>query len=193
MKLTDGSKAPSIQLPALDGSTFQTDDLKGLPYLLSFLRFATCPFCNLRVRELVQRFDEFGDDFTVVAIFDSTLENLQRHAGRHEAPFPILADKSNRYYREYQVEHSILGMIKGMVFRMPTMLKGMWEGPFPLPPRGSVTTMPADFLIDEGGTIRTAYYAKDEGDHLPIDEIIAFSRPSHPAGPPPRDAETSIG
>ena len=35
--------------------------------------------------------------------------------------------------------------------------------------------MPADFLIDEGRVIRTAYYGEDEGDHLPIERVKAFA------------------
>ncbi|MCK5034029.1 MAG: redoxin domain-containing protein, partial [Calditrichia bacterium] len=65
MKLTSGTKAKNINLPAIDGSIFDTNSLSGKPYLLSFYRFASCPFCNLRVNELVRRFGEFGSDFTL--------------------------------------------------------------------------------------------------------------------------------
>lgn len=143
--------------------------------MLSFFRFASCPFCNLRVNELVRRFDEFGDDFTIIAIFDSPLDNLTRHAEGHKAPFPILADESNKYYKEYGIEHSFIGMLKGMFFRMPTLLKGMFKGYVPLIIKGSMTTMPADFLIDRDGNIKTAHYGKDEGDHLSFDKIKAFA------------------
>ena len=37
-------------------------------------------------------------------------------------------------------------------------------------------TLPADFLVDENGTIQVAWYGKDEGDHLPINDIKAFSQ-----------------
>ena len=36
--------------------------------------------------------------------------------------------------------------------------------------------MPADFLVDEGCVIRTAHYGRDEGDHLPLDAVLAFSQ-----------------
>ena len=61
MRRAVGEKAENIKLPAIDGTVFETDSLAGKPYMLSFLRFASCPFCNLRVNELVRRFDEFGD------------------------------------------------------------------------------------------------------------------------------------
>ena len=175
MRLKAGDKLTNIKLPAIDGTIFDSDSVKGKPIMLSFFRFASCPFCNLRINELVRRFDEFGDDFTIIAIFDSPLDNLTRHTAGHKAPFPILADESNKYYREYSIEHSVLGVIKGMLFKMPRLLKGMFKGYVPLVIKGSLTTMPADFLIDRNGVIQTAYYGKDEGDHLPIDLVKEFS------------------
>ena len=176
MRRSTGTKAPAIQLPAIDGATFDTSSLAGKPYLLSFFRFATCPFCNMRVHELVRRFDELEANFTIVAVFDSSLENLTRHASRHAAPFPILADQHNHYYKKYGIEHSFGRMLKGMIFRMPTLIKGMLKGYIPLPIKGSLTTMPADFLINRAGIIEQAYYGADEGDHLSFDKVLAFSK-----------------
>jgi thioredoxin-dependent peroxiredoxin len=175
MRLQPGEEIKTIRLPAIDGSMFEIESLKGKPFMLSFFRFASCPFCNLRVHELVRRSDEFGDDFTIIAVFDSTLDNLTRHAEGHEAPFPILADEDNKYYREYGIEHSVLGMLKGMFLRMPTLIKGMFKGYIPTIIKGSMTTMPADFLIDRDGIIQVAYYGRDEGDHLPFDTVKEFS------------------
>ena len=175
MRLTAGSKIKHLSLPAIDGSVFDIESVKGKPLMISFFRFASCPFCNLRVNELVRRFDEFGDDFTIIAIFDSPLDNLTRHTKGHHAPFPVLADESNQYYKEYGIEHSFFGMLKGMFFRMPTLLKGMFKGYLPLIIKGSLITMPADFLIDREGNIKTAYYGKDEGDHLDFEQVKAFS------------------
>ncbi len=170
-----GEKITRITLPAIDNSTFDTESLKGKRFMLSFFRFASCPFCNLRVNELVQRFDEFGNNFTVVAIFDSPLDNLIRHVKGHNAPFPILADENNQYYQKYSIQHSVSGMFKGMVFRMPKLMKAMFKGYLPIKIKGSWTTMPAEFLIDQSGVIQLAHYGKDEGDHLPFEQVKAFS------------------
>ncbi len=181
MRLTAGERVREIQLPAIDGSFFRTTSLQGTPFMLSFFRFASCPFCNMRINELVRRYDELGRDFSIVAIFDSPLDNLTRHASGHKAPFPVLADERNMSYRDYGVERSVAGVIKGMVVRMPTLLRGMARGYIPLIPRGSLLTMPADFLIDHEGIIREAYYGADEGDHLPFDRVKQFSL-QHMAG-----------
>ena len=175
MRLKAGEEVKHIKLPAIEGSVFDTERLKGKPFMLSFFRFAGCPFCNLRLHELAKRYQEFGDDFRVVAIFDSPLANLVFHTRGHKAPFPILADEGNQYYREYGIEHSFGGVMKGMLFRMPTLMRAMMKGYIPTTIKGSITTMPADFLIDRNGIIQKAHYGSDEGDHLAFDEVKAFS------------------
>ena len=172
-----GQIVGDIRLPAVDGTNFQLDRIEGKRFMLSFFRFAACPFCNLRIHELVSRYDEFGDDFTIVAVFDSSPANLRRHAARHHAPFPILADEKNIYYREYAIERSVARTVQGAATHLPSVLyalfvKGYWPTSF----GGKLTTMPADFLVDEAREIQVAHYGKDEGDHLPLAQVEAFSR-----------------
>ena len=177
MQRSVGETLGNIRLPAVDGTHFQLDDIAGKRFMLSFFRFAACPFCNLRIHELVSRFHEFGDAFTIVAVFDSSPENLRRYAQRHHSPFPILADQQNVYYREYGIERSIARTLKGAATRLPSVLyatfvKGYWPTRF----GGKLTTMPADFLVDEAREIRVAHYGKDEGDHLPFEQVKDFSQ-----------------
>ena len=178
MRLQAGQTTLAISLPNIDGSAFDTRTLAGRAYMLSFYRFAGCPFCNLRMHRLVSSHAKFGGNLELVAVFDSSLENLQRHVAKHEAPFPVLADESNQSYKAYRVERSLAGVMRGMIFRFPTLIKSMFMGNLPTTIRGSMTTMPADFLIDGDGVIVKAYYGKDEGDHLPMSEIFEFARRS---------------
>ena len=176
MKKVKGDQISNIQLPDLDGSRFNLDSIKGKRYLLAFFRFPGCPFCNLRVHDLVRQYNSFGSNFTIVGIFDSTLKNLQRYATRHNAPFPILADEANIYYQEYGITRSLLGTIKGAVFRFPTVLYAMFaKGYMPTSFGGNIMTMPADFLVNEDGQIAVVHYGKDEGDHIPIELVRQFS------------------
>jgi len=39
---------------------------------------------------------------------------------------------------------------------------------------GNKAIVPADFLINNDGTIHTAFYGKHIGDHLPIEKIDRF-------------------
>lgn len=177
MRRIPGSKVGNIRLPTLDSTPFELDRLRGRRLLLAFFRFASCPFCNLRLHELVTCYPEFGKDFAVVAIFESTPENLRRYATRHAAPFPVLADAHGVYYREYGVERSLAGTVEGAIRRLPALFHAMFVKHYlPLTIGGHLTTMPADFLVDEQGVIRTAYYGHDEGDHLPLAAVRAFAR-----------------
>lgn len=176
MKHQPGDTMTPFSLPAIDGSLFDSDSLKGGRYLLSFFRYASCPFCNLRLHELVTRYQELDNSFTIVTVFDSSLENLQRHAQKHHAPFAILADQDNACFKLYEIEHSLPGMLKSMIVRLPALLDAMLlKGYMPWRIKGSITRMPADFLIDENGIIQTAYYGKDAGDHLAFSQIKAFA------------------
>lgn len=176
MRRKPGDSVGRWLLPNLDGTVFDSDCLRNTRFMLSFFRFAACPFCNLRIHELVERFAEFGDDFTVVAVFDSPLENLRRYADRHRAPFPILADEENVCYRAFGIEHSVGGMLKAAVLRFPSVLDGIFaKGYLPTALQGRLDTLPADFLIDAQGVIRLAYYGRDIGDHLPFAQAKAFA------------------
>lgn len=176
MRRKPGDQARNFRLTALDGSQFELSSLAGRPYLLSFFRFASCPFCNLRMHQLVQRRGELDPRLAIVAVFDATLDDLREHAERHHSPFPVLADSAGDAYALYGIERSILGVLKGMLLRMPTLLYAMvGKGYIPRKIGGSMTTMPADFLVDATGVIRRAYYGRDEGDHLPFEDVKRFA------------------
>ncbi|MCK4841161.1 MAG: redoxin domain-containing protein [Methylococcales bacterium] len=174
-----GDNISELSLPCIDGSQFTLDQAQGKRYMLSFMRFSACPFCQLRIHQLISHWQELDKNFTVIAVFDSPLEDLQKHTNNELAPFPILADEHYFYYQEFAVKQSISGMFKAMIFRMPTLLYAMiGKRYFPSSIKGKVTTLPADFLVDENGIIESIYHAKDSGDHIPFDRVKAFaSRP----------------
>ncbi len=160
----------------ITGIKFDLESLSGKPYMLTFYRFTSCPFCNLRVNNLVKRFNELDKDFTPVAIFKADLEELTRHTEKHLATFPVLADPHGRYYKKFGIEESVKGFFTGMIMRLPTLLKSIFiKGYLPNLFTGGLTIMPADFLVDREGIIQVAYYGNDEGDHLDFETIKKFS------------------
>jgi peroxiredoxin len=175
MKIKPGDYARDIRLPSTDGTYFVLNHLEGKPYMISFFRFAGCPMCNMRVHELTKRYDELGKDFTVVGIFNSSVGNLRRHMNKHHAPFPILADSDRTYYRVYGIEYSLAGVIGGVIKRWKTVTQAVSKGFVPLSTEGNKLIMPAEFLVDREGVIRTVYYGKDEGDHMPFETIKEFA------------------
>ena len=177
MVLKIGEKLENITLPNIDGISFELESLKDKKVLISFHRFATCPFCNLHIHQLVKNFNSFSDDFAIVTVFDSPLSHLQKHAESHHAPFAILADERNVYYQRFNVERSVLKTIKGFTKRFPTVLYAMFiKGYWPFPIKGNIFSMPLEILIDGNGLIQHIHKGKDEGDHLSLEEIKNFSK-----------------
>jgi peroxiredoxin Q/BCP len=172
--LTVGQPIPSFAHPAIDGSLFSSASLAGRTTLITFFRFATCPFCNLRMNQMLQRAQAWGDRLAMVALFESPLETLQKHQGDRHAPFPILADARRTSYRNFGVTRSVAGMLRGMVFRFPTLLRGMAQGYIPREISARLLTMPASFLVDREGRLVEAWYGKDEGDHIPWERVERF-------------------
>ena len=176
--MQSGDLAPPIQLSAIDGKVFDSRSLAGRRYLVTLFRFASCPFCNWRMAELVRRRDELGEDFEIIAIFEADLGHLQKHASQHLAVFPVLADPKRASYREYGIRKSLFGVIRGIVTRINVIAMGMLRGYVPREISSRLLTMPASFLVDEQGIIRLAYYGRDEGDHLSFDSIKSFAQMS---------------
>lgn len=173
MKLRVDSSAPQIKTKDILGETFDLESLKGQKVLVSFFRFSNCPFCNLRIHTLSTQYEKLG--IKIVAIFESSNENLQKHLSHYEVPFPVLSDKEGKYYKSYGLSKSLFGMFKGIVTRPIEMLKGISKGKKLLGEiDGNITRMPADFLIDENGIIKELMYAKDEGEHMDLGVIEKF-------------------
>ena len=74
---TSGDHAPQFSLPAIDGSTFNMADLKGKRVILTF-QILIVSLCNMRIRRIIQRWDEFSDDAVMVAVFDAKIGELQK-------------------------------------------------------------------------------------------------------------------
>ncbi len=171
-RLEKGDHAPNIHLKDINNDTFDLETYRGKKVLVSFYRFATCPFCNFRIHKIVKNFDKYREHFEIVAIFESQPATLKKAVGKHNAPFRIMSDPSGTHYQAYALEKSVLGVIKGMLFRFPSLIKSMLMGNLPTIIDSPMTRMPADFFINESGVIEIAYYGKDEGDHLDIDSLL---------------------
>jgi len=173
MRLQAGQAAPDFLRPDIGGKTIRLNDYRGRYLLLSFYRYASCPFCNLQVHELIQHVVEFDKrGLSLLAVFQSARAGIREHVGKQRPPFPIIPDPGHSMYRSYRVETSLPGLLLGLTLRLGKALKAMGRGFLPVRMEGSITLVPADFLIDPDGTILLAFYGKDISDHLPIRIIL---------------------
>lgn len=138
--------------------------------LLAFFRYADCPICNLRVRDLRKMSSALSRaGLETVAVFQSPSSHLAESLGGEEWPFPLVADDSMEHYRRWEVETSWGGLLG--LGSMSAAVKALRSGHLPGRIDGPVNRMPADFVIDPHGKIALAHYGRDAGDHLPLDSV----------------------
>lgn len=175
-QIVTGDTAPQFTLPAIDGSTFNMADMKGKRVILTFFRFSTCPLCNMRIRRIVQRWNEFSKDAVMVAVFDAKVGDLQKRMKKHDAPFVVVADETYEQFNKNGVKKSFFKFMWGALRSPLTLLQATLRGYVPLTLSISkLSTIPVDILIDEDGKVVEAHYCKDTADHLSLDRMIAFS------------------
>jgi len=175
MRIQSGEPAREFQVEDLFGKQISLKDFRGKKLLLSFYRYASCPLCNLRVHRLIEQYPRFHEKgLEMLAFFQSPAETIYRYVGKQEAPFSIVPDPGHKVYRLYGVEGSVAGFVKASL-RVGDMVSAARKGFLPGVMDGTVTLVPADFLIGPDLTVERAYYGKDIGDHLPIAEIEAWA------------------
>lgn len=169
-----GQTVPDFSFTDSDGnaSTFKNKLKEGKVYL-TFYRYASCPFCNLRVHQVIQRAEEFkAAGLVVVGVFESGKKIYDKYAGKQKPPFTIILDPDKKIYQLFRVEKSWLGVLRTFFFHGGGIVKAMTKGFIPGAMDGSADRMVADFILDSSGKIEVAHYGKHAGDHLPIEEVL---------------------
>ena len=174
MRLKENQPAPTFETEDTQGERFEMGAPRDRALMLAFFRYASCPLCNLRVHELIENYDRFKDKIEIVLIFQSPKEKIAQYVGKQEIPYRILPDPQKRLYRLYGVESSWLGFAKAWTVEIKRVFDAVIKnGYLPGTVEGEIHRIPADFIIDRDNTILKAFYGKDIGDHLPLDEIDA--------------------
>ena len=179
--LSINNLAPDFTHVDMEGRKLRLSDYKGKKVLLSFFRFATCPFCTVRFARLSQEARQYSDmGIQIIAVFESSPEYIQEYLGNRSLPFPVIADPDGVLYASYGVKKSLFGMMLGM-FRMPSLIRLMFDRNYKMAkPDSSIIRIPADFLIGTNQQIEDAYYGRDIGDHIPFHRIDRFAKNTAP-------------
>lgn len=171
--LRPGDTAPSFETVALDGTTIQVP-AEGSWTLISFLRYASCPMCNLRVRELTLGTTELESHrVSWVAVFHSPPGRLERHV-HGDARRHVVADPQRELYGMYGVKRSWSGMLVTMLVPsfywrfLRAVALGYWGGAVD----NGFHSMPADFLVSPDGMIRLTRYGRHIGDHSHVSSVL---------------------
>lgn len=172
MKLLAPAKTPPIALVDINGKPVQIGNGKRM--LLSLFREANCPFCNFRVYDLSNNYPGLANlGLDIVVVFKSDRDDVLNFIAKRPRPFRMVADPDGTAHHAFALQSSLWGKLKAMLFRMPALMRGMGMTGM----AGVVTgnLMPADFLIDENGTVVETYYGEDIGDHIPMERIELFA------------------
>lgn len=176
MKIKEEQSAPAFTIKDVNGVPLSLADLKGKKVLITFYRNVGCPVCNLRFHELQEQADYFKTkNLVVLAIYESTAENMKIYL-EGENPYAIMIpNPEQNLYQLYDIDKSSGKILKGL-FRgaIGKANAGKKLYKTKLKQDGNGNTIGADFLIDENGIVKTAYYGKFLGDHLSVEDIKRF-------------------
>lgn len=172
MRLKENEIAPSFSVVDMNGKTFDLDSPREKPLLIAFFRYASCPLCNLRVHELIENYENLNDKIEVVLIFQSPKEKIEQYVGKQNIPYRLLPNPNKRLYHLYGVENSWLGFAKAWTVEIKRVFIALFKKHYlPGSVEGEIHRIPADFIVDRDNKILKAYYGKDIGDHLPLEEL----------------------
>lgn len=173
-ELKKGDSVIAFRTKDIEGNTVNLDEHSGQRVYLAFFRKASCPFCNMGLRDLINSHSEFeAKGIKVIALFSSSKEEIMKHAGNQKAPFPIIPDEKYEIYRKYGVSSSSKGMLRTM-FNPKKVFKAMTGGFFSIKSTFQAPVLPADFLINETQEIAKAHYGKTYDDHLSVPSILSW-------------------
>lgn len=171
VQLLENQPAPSFTANDVLGNPVSLERLRGHRVLLSFMRDAGCPICELRLHRLSLRADSLRAANTrVVLVYESDAATMRQYLVDKDLPFTFIADPDGALHDQFGVETSIgktaLGFVKGAGKKIREGKKLQTQQI--ARDDATLTRITADFIIDEELIVRRAYYGKYLGDHLPL-------------------------
>jgi peroxiredoxin len=95
---------------------------------------------------------------------------------RYPLPFPLLADPDQATRQAYSVRSGSLGELVGPATWAAYAQAIPRHGVTPAADRQAAALMPGSFVIDRGGHVRLAHYARTVIDWLPAERLLAAIR-----------------
>ncbi len=180
MNLVQDTKAPVFKINDVFARTIDLNAYQDKKVLIGFFRHAGCPFCNLRVHALSKVYEELKSKGLEMIFFFESKDKVILRSSFHlgVSPIPIISDPEKYWYNVYGLENSKLKSgISHMTSFVQTVLKARSQGlPIGMPTGGeSLGTIPAEFLVDKGLTIRKLHYSQRLDDRMEISEIREFA------------------
>ena len=163
-----GDTVPDFKLSSNEGKEHRLSDYRGAKILLCFYDYAHCPKCAYSVGKLMghQKKLAWASKLKVITVFLTNKEILNDGLTHHNAPIPQLCE-DNLYpflaladpdgvaatsFRLGNTKSTILPSPRELFFKLRRN-SGIGRNSNKFPPLPISNFMPAEFLIDENGTI----------------------------------------
>jgi peroxiredoxin len=167
MKMQVGQKVDPFQV---SGSKSLSIPLLTAKYThLQFRRWAGCPICSTHMADFRRNGTKVkAAGIDEVIFFHSPRSQIAEF--QQDFPFELIADQEKVFYRKFGVESSVLFFAN--IKTLWAAIKGLFSGNFNLKLGGGITGLPADILLDQGGTVVAVKYGKDAYDQWSADDLI---------------------
>jgi thioredoxin-dependent peroxiredoxin len=173
--------APAFEVYDIFNRVIRLKDYRGKRVLIGFFRHAGCPFCNMRVHRLQARHVELKQlGLEMIFFFESDPETLLGNTfHKGVSPIPIIADPMRICYDAYGIEQSFAKSMKSHAISFfSNAVRAKLNG---LPVHymsgnESISTIPAEFLVDEYGVVSKLLYASSLTDRMSVESIFEFAR-----------------
>jgi peroxiredoxin Q/BCP len=175
------SLAPTFHVTDIFDREINLKDYRGKRVLVGFFRHAGCPFCNTRVHRLQSRYEELKEmGLEMIFFFESSKETLLNNDfHRGVSPIPLIADPDKTWYDSYGVEEDFMASAKShmtSLFGKAVRAKLKKLPVHWMKGDESISTLPAEFLIDEYGMVQKLLYCKRLSQGLGMETIEDFAR-----------------
>jgi thioredoxin-dependent peroxiredoxin len=181
MKLEKDVIAPSFKLKDIYGRMVDLDALQNKKIMIGFFRHAGCPFCNIRVHALTKVHEELKAAGMEMIFFFESKEHVLLRSSFHEgvSPIPLISDPEKKWYDAYGLESS---GYKSAISHLTTFVQTAYKAsklgaPIHMMADGeSISTMPAEFLLDKGLIVKEVHYSERLNDRMNVEKIKAFAK-----------------
>lgn len=173
VKYSLGDTLPEFDAVTSHNEKISSRDYLGQPLWLGIYRYASCPLCNLRIHEIIQRWPAYAaKGLQKLAVFQSDADTMAHYVGNQQPPFALIADPEEKIYALFGAAHSWAGFVHPA--NAAPLARATRAGFLPGKMQGTKSRLPMDLLIDKDGTIVDIFAAKFIGDHIPFDRVEAF-------------------
>jgi thioredoxin-dependent peroxiredoxin len=102
--LEPGDKAPKLKGTLQDGTTLKLSDLVGKPFVVYFYPKDATPGCTIEAQNFRDFYAKFRKkDCAIVGVSRDSTASHEKFRGKHDLPFPLVADTDEAWCRAFDV------------------------------------------------------------------------------------------